>query len=161
MTHPHQIESEKGSAILIAVFVLFILTMLGLYANTTSTVDIQIASNDRDYVQVFYGAESGWQVGVSWLDAQYPLPTNDMGLDTSGSSVSFSSSKYSSPDSNAMGGSNSYQVTSAFNGTQHAPGYSTDYRQFRYTITSTGAGSQNAQSQVIVTAQKVQKVGSY
>ncbi len=161
MRHPHQIESEKGSAILVAVFVLFILTMLGLYANTTSTVDIQIASNDRDYVQVFYGAESGWQVGVSWLDAQYPLPTTDVGLDNSGSSLTFSSNKYSSPDSKAVGSTNSYQVTARFDGTQQAPGYSTDYRRFRYTITSTGAGSQNAESQVIVTAQKVERVGSY
>jgi len=144
-----------------AVFVLFILTMFGLYANTTSTVEIQIASNNRDYVQVFYGAESGWQVGVSWLDAQYPLPTTDLGLDTSGGSVSFSSGKYASPDSNAIGGANSYQVTARFDGTQHAPGYSTDFRRFRYSITSTGSGSQNAESQVIVTAQKVQRVGSY
>lgn len=161
MEHQHRIDSEKGSAILLSVFVLFILTMLGLYSSTTSTMDIQIASNDRDYVQVFYGAESGWQVGVSWLDAQYPLPTTSVGLDTSGGSTSFSSAKYASSDSNAIDGVNNYQVTARFDGTQRAPGYSTDYRRFRYTITSTGAGAQNAESQVIVTARKVERVGGY
>ena len=161
MKHQNRIESEKGSAILLAVFVLFILTMLGLYANTASTVDIQIASNDRDYVQVFYGAESGWQVGVTWLDAQYPLPTTSVGLDTSGGSLNFSSGKYASPDSNTVDGSNTYRVAVRFDGTQHAPGYSTDFRRFRYMIDSTGSGPQNAESQVIVTAQKVERVGSY
>ena len=154
-------DSEKGSAILIAVFVLFILTMLGMYANTTSSVDIQIASNDRDYVHVFYGAESGWQVGVSWIDTRYPLPTIHVGLDTDGGDVSFSSSKYGTLDTHAIGGANSYQVTAQFVGTQHAPGYSTDYRRFRYRITSIGKGTQNAESQVIVTARKVEKTGSY
>lgn len=129
MKQPIQVESEKGSAILVAVFVLFTLTMLGLYANTASTVDIQIASNDRDYVQVFYGAESGWQVGISWLDAQFPLPTTNLGLDISGGSVNFNSNKYASPDSNALDGANSYQVTARYDGIRHAPGYSTEPRR--------------------------------
>jgi Tfp pilus assembly protein PilX len=163
MHHDARLTSERGSAILIAVFVLFILTLLGLYATTSSTVDIQIASNDRDYVGVFYTAESGWQVAVSWIDAQYPLPTINMGLDTSGGSDSFSAGKYASPDSTALDPKaiNSYSVTSQYNGTQKAAGYSTDFKRFLYTITSTGNGSQNAESQVVVAAHKVGKVGTY
>lgn len=157
----YRLKSEKGSAILIAVFVLFILTLLGLYANTSSTVDMHIASNDRDYVQVFYAAESGWQVTVSWLDAQYPLPTVNIGLDMSGGSVNFTSSKYATPDSNSLDNDNSYKAIAEYSGTQKAPGYSTDFRSFMYTVTATGNGNQNAESQVAVTAQKIEKVGSY
>ena len=143
------------------MFVLFILTLLGLYATTSSTVDIQIASNDRDYVRVFYTAESGWQVAVSWIDAQYPLPTINMGLDTSGGTDSFSAGKYASLDSRALDTVNSYSITSQYSGTQKAPGYSTDFKRFLYTVTSTGNGHQNAESQVVVAAQKVGKVGTY
>ena len=157
----NRLKSEKGSAILIAVFVLFILTLLGLYGNTNSAVDIQVASNDRDYIHVFYAAESGWQVAVSWLDAQYPLPTVNIGLDMSGGSVSFTSSKYATPDSNSLDTDNSYKAIAEYSGTQKAPGYSTDFRSFMYTITATGSGAQNAESQVAVTAQKIEKVGSY
>ena len=75
MRNPYSMQSEKGSAVLIAVIMLCLLTMLGVFSATTSSIDIQIAANDRDYVQVFYGAESGCNVAMSWLDYQYPLVT--------------------------------------------------------------------------------------
>jgi len=141
--------------------ILFVLTLLGLSGTTNSSVDLQIASNDSDYVQVFYAGESGWQLAVSWLDTRYPLPTLDMGLDMSSGSVSFSSSKYTLPDSNSLDSDNRYSVAAQYIGTTKAPGYSTDFRRFRYSIASTGTGSQDAESEIVVTAHKIGKVGTY
>ena len=69
------LRSEKGSALLIAVFILFIMTILGISATTTSNLDIEIASNDRRYVQEFYVADSGWKRGVTWLNNRSALPS--------------------------------------------------------------------------------------
>ncbi len=66
--------SEKGSVIIVAVFVLSILTVMGLAATTTTTIELQVAQNQRDYVQNFYVADSGWKEMANWLNGMAAPP---------------------------------------------------------------------------------------
>ena len=68
------LKSEDGSALIIAVLILLILTVLGMSSNTSSTIDLQIAANDREYVQDFYVADSGWKAAVNWLEIKAAPP---------------------------------------------------------------------------------------
>jgi hypothetical protein len=53
------VRNENGSAILVVVFVLAILTIIGISASNTTDVELNIAGNDRSYRTAFYGADSG------------------------------------------------------------------------------------------------------
>lgn len=54
-----KINNEKGVALITALLVLAILTMLGLAAVLTSTTDMQISTNEKIAVQGQYAAEAG------------------------------------------------------------------------------------------------------
>ena len=68
------LDSERGSTLIIAVLVLCILTILGIASSNTASIDLLIAANDRDYVQEFYVADSGWKTAVNWLDLKAAPP---------------------------------------------------------------------------------------
>ena len=55
----HTCRNEEGSVIIIAFILLVVLTLIGVLATRTSTIDIQIASNEIPYQQNFYVAEGG------------------------------------------------------------------------------------------------------
>ncbi|MDA3819828.1 MAG: pilus assembly PilX N-terminal domain-containing protein [Candidatus Delongbacteria bacterium] len=56
---PTFLNNEKGSTLIIAVVFLMLLTILGVFATTTSTIEVQISGNDKINKMVFYAADSG------------------------------------------------------------------------------------------------------
>ena len=59
------ISNEKGSIILAAMVILIVLTMIGIAATRTSTIEIEIAANDKFHKQALFESDSG----VSWAIA--------------------------------------------------------------------------------------------
>ena len=53
------INNEKGSLILIVVLFLISVTWIGIFALTTTTIETQIAANDKFHKMAFYNADSG------------------------------------------------------------------------------------------------------
>jgi Tfp pilus assembly protein PilX len=53
------LQSQQGAALIIAVMILLILTVLGIYAVTTSTLETKIAGNERFLKDAFYAADGG------------------------------------------------------------------------------------------------------
>ncbi|MBL0717211.1 MAG: pilus assembly PilX N-terminal domain-containing protein [Desulfosarcina sp.] len=51
--------NENGSVLLLSVVILMLLTVLGIAATTTSTIEIHIAGNDKINKMVFFAADSG------------------------------------------------------------------------------------------------------
>jgi hypothetical protein len=64
------LESEKGSVTALAVVLLFLLTLLGIAATTTSSIETQIAGNELRYRQALYAAESATAY-VAWRPDLY------------------------------------------------------------------------------------------
>lgn len=56
-------QSQQGAALIIAVMILLILTVLGIYAVTTSTLETKIAGNERVLKDAFYAADGGIDYG--------------------------------------------------------------------------------------------------
>ncbi|WP_299978193.1 pilus assembly PilX N-terminal domain-containing protein [Desulfobacula sp.] len=56
---PIFLNNEKGSVLVIAIIFLMLLTVIGIFATTTSTIEIQISGNDKINKMVFYAADSG------------------------------------------------------------------------------------------------------
>ena len=145
----------------VAMLIMFLLTILGVSAIRTSTTEVRIAANERLHKSAFYAAESGWRLAVGWLDGQYPLVTANTGTDLSGANLMLSSGKYGSSDSVPQGNQTSYTADAEFLSAVIAPGYSTDFRRFLYEITATGSGARNAGAELAVTAGKVEYTGGY
>ena len=55
----NRLNNEDGSVLVIALLMLAFLSILGVSATTTSTIEVQIAGNDRNFKQNFYKAEAG------------------------------------------------------------------------------------------------------
>jgi hypothetical protein len=53
------LRSQQGAALIIAIMILLLLTILGIYAVTTSTLETKIAGNERILKDAFYGADGG------------------------------------------------------------------------------------------------------
>jgi len=69
------IRNENGSVIVLAVVMLVLLTFLGISATRTSTIEVQIAANEKRAVQDLYQAEAGdhfaLEIGSTWLTVTF------------------------------------------------------------------------------------------
>lgn len=61
-------NDENGSIMVIALVMLVLLTLIGITASTTSEIEIQIARNEKEYINEFIVADSAWREGVEWLN---------------------------------------------------------------------------------------------
>jgi len=57
------LQSQQGAALVMAIMILLILTVLGIYAVTTSTLETKIAGNERVLKDAFYAADGGIDYG--------------------------------------------------------------------------------------------------
>jgi Tfp pilus assembly protein PilX len=53
------LKKEEGSIVAIALIMLIAVTLLGIAATTTSTIELKIAANDKIHKRTFYAAEAG------------------------------------------------------------------------------------------------------
>jgi len=69
------IKNESGSVLIIALLILVLLTIIGISASTTSTIDIQIAGNEKLYKIAFYAADGGTELAHELLEENICCPT--------------------------------------------------------------------------------------
>ena len=48
------IANDRGSALVVALLVLVLLTLMGISATTTSTIEVQMAGNEKFHDMAFY-----------------------------------------------------------------------------------------------------------
>ncbi|NLD36600.1 MAG: hypothetical protein GX654_07000 [Desulfatiglans sp.] len=70
------IKNEEGSVLIVALVILVLITIMGLTVTRNADIDIQIAKNEREYVQEFYTADSAWREAIQWLDARASAPSH-------------------------------------------------------------------------------------
>ncbi len=58
MKKTYLLTNEKGSVVVLALIMLVLLTLLGMAVTRTSSIEVQIASNDQQAVDCLYTAES-------------------------------------------------------------------------------------------------------
>ena len=89
-----RLKSEEGSVLVVALVILVLLTLLGIFATKTSEIEIQIAGNDMKYKRNLYSAEAvamecaqfikdnPIDVGYSWLRPMDSVDREDILDDT-------------------------------------------------------------------------------
>jgi hypothetical protein len=69
MKHVFHIRSnEKGSTLLISILILLLLTVIGIAATNTSTIEILISGNDKVHKMAFHQADGGTEVGIEFVE---------------------------------------------------------------------------------------------
>jgi hypothetical protein len=144
------IQNEKGSVTVLAVVLLMLLTLLGMAATTTSSIEVQIAGNEMRYRQAFYAAESAGAY-VAWRPDFYG-PDNI----TSGTPHYFPNDATSPyiPETATLPAAQSINANQSFNGEVHyasssspprGSGYSVGtFRAHQYQMICNGYSSNNA-----------------
>ncbi len=61
------LRNDTGSALIIALLILLVLTLLGINAINTTTFETAISGNERARVEAFYAAEAGIEEALSRL----------------------------------------------------------------------------------------------
>lgn len=63
-----RLNNDKGIALITALMVLAVLTMLGISATLVSSIDMKISGNEKTAIQQQYAAEAGISHGIVWLN---------------------------------------------------------------------------------------------
>ena len=58
------LNHQEGAALVIAVMILLILTVVGIYAVTTSTLETKISGFEKSFKEAFYSSDSGEPMGI-------------------------------------------------------------------------------------------------
>ena len=154
------LRSESGVALILSVFVLCVLTVVGIAATTSTTIDLNIAANERDSVREFYVADSGWKEGVNWLDdlAAPPSKVNSTGTVVrnfgAGDSDVTNEAFPDGTEDGAIDGKD-YWYNLAYTSDEVEPGSGKQHRKFAYTVRSIADRTQEIEVRVT----KVYKVG--
>jgi len=61
-------SNERGSTLIISVLILLLLTVIGIAATNTSTIEILISGNDKLHKMVFHQADGGTEVGIELVE---------------------------------------------------------------------------------------------
>lgn len=56
------IDNQKGSVLVVALLMLVVLTLIGISATTTTTFELQIATNDKLFKRAFYAADGATEM---------------------------------------------------------------------------------------------------
>jgi hypothetical protein len=62
------IKNNQGSALVVALLMLVVLTLIGISATTTTTFELQISGNDKLYKTSFYAADSATEMTGELLE---------------------------------------------------------------------------------------------
>jgi hypothetical protein len=67
----HIRSNEKGSTLLLSVLILLLLTIIGIAATNTSTIEILISGNDKFHKMAFHQADGGTEVGIGLVEQSW------------------------------------------------------------------------------------------
>jgi hypothetical protein len=75
------LDNNRGSALVVALLMLVVLTLIGISATTTTTFELQIAGNDKLYKQAFYAADGATEMGGELIEQNIEDRDWDFGAD--------------------------------------------------------------------------------
>jgi hypothetical protein len=62
------VNNSRGSALVVALLMLVVLTLIGISASTTTTFELQIAGNDKLFKKAFYSADGATEMGGELIE---------------------------------------------------------------------------------------------
>jgi hypothetical protein len=75
----HRLDNERGSAIIVALVILAVLSLFVQILTQSSTTEIQIAGSDRVHKETFYAADGATELAAELLEQNVACPTGFTG----------------------------------------------------------------------------------
>lgn len=172
--------NQSGVALVTALLIMLVLSLLGTAAIMTTSTDVKIGANYNNSQETFYAADSGGQMGLNWLYDNHDLdyhPVNDPAAPNVPAVVNPADSTnhgYGSVTLPAGSASMEYRVVSLDPGANLPAGYtaiprtkktvgysgkkgsaysgSTNVYDYYYRIESSGTGQGNSTGQIRIIA---------
>ena len=73
-TKMESLQDEQGFVLVVALLVMVVLTILGIAATTNTSIELQIAGNDKVHQATFYESEAGAMLGSELLEQNFGCP---------------------------------------------------------------------------------------
>ena len=128
-------RNEKGVALIVALMLLLVLTIIGISAITTTSFESIISGNDSFRIKSFYAAEAGLEQGLNDLPPMQQFAVSDKQITL--------------PRKKLDGTEDSYYSTKIeLVGLAKRKGYASEWEFKRYKIDSTGDSSGSASQEV-------------
>lgn len=67
------ITNEHGSTLVLTMLTLVLLTLIGIFATTTSNIETQIAGNEESYKTSFFASDGGGEAGCELIEQNIEL----------------------------------------------------------------------------------------
>jgi len=131
------LKNEKGVALVVALVILLVLTLIGFSSINTTTFEANISGNERVGIDAFYASEAGGQRGLDQLPGLSAISRTKLGED----------SYYWSGGPENKGSAASLQSY----GMHRKPGYEVEWVFKRYKVNMTGesfAATKETETQV-------------
>jgi hypothetical protein len=159
--------NEQGSAIVFALLILAVVSILGISSINTSDIELKIVSNERLYQRDFYIADSAWKYGAYWLDVK-PRAPSQINTDSSFTAEqlkivrNFGDASVDDLNDDYIDGTNDGAIDSIpywynvqYDKNQTIPGSGLNYRNFSYIVKSNA----NKKQEIEVRVAKIYKIG--
>ena len=159
MKQKFQIENEKGSVTVLAVVLLMLLTLLGMAALSTSSIETQIAGNGMRSKLAFYAAESAtayvaWSPDLYGPDNIEALTPHFFPNDTVDPSITYEAITDSLPVAQSMNATQSFNGEVEYDSSSLPPrgsGYSVGkFKSHQYKMVCNGYSSNNTFKNIVV-----------
>lgn len=138
---------ERGTVLVVALFVLILLFVLGMSILTMSVAEGGIASNDVSTEGAFYAAEAGVQSAIAQVGANPTTSIQAIPLSTLSNGYSFRSGRKTDSSAQPLVYVGAVQVSGFAIGS--GSGYGTSgFVNHVYRVNATGTGPRNAQREI-------------
>ena len=147
------INNEEGNVMVVALFVLILLTIIGIAATDNTSVELKISANDKFHKIAFYAAEAArsYVVGTTGLYGPENITVGVAHFFPNDTDPYVANKTDPSPEY-TLAPDQSFKGSVTYTGDSQPPrgsGYSSgQFRAYNYDIASTGTGPRNAQSQI-------------
>jgi Tfp pilus assembly protein PilX len=143
------IQNERGSAMMMALGALTVLAVIALVALAVVINEKRTAQSDYSGARSFYSADAASEAGVHWIRHQYTPPAVVDSIRHVRVTTNYT----------AMNASNGYRFDVTYVRKRYRPGWSTEYKDYEYTVDAVGASAQQSESDIELKATRLYREG--
>lgn len=142
-------DSERGSALVLAIGVMAVLAILALVIVAVVVSEKKTALADFSGMRSFYSADAASEAGVNWLRNQSIPPQI----------IDVNNNVFLSGGYTALSTNNQYKFDIQYQRKAVRPGWSIEYKDYTYAVTATGASAQSSQSAISLGVTRLYREG--
>jgi len=142
-------RNERGSAMLMALGALTVLAVIAMVVLAVVITEKRTAQSDYSGARSFYSADAASEAGVHWVRHQYTPPAV---VDT------LNHVRVTNTNT-VLAASNGYRFNVTYVRKRYRAGWSTEFKDYEYTVDAVGQSAQQSESDIEVKATRLYREG--